>query len=582
MKFKKFTDSPNLDDVIQFELTTYDDNGILANPVILDKVIIYFVERGFDNSKHHEEVYYDPILLGEYNDLQGKVENGIRLKELKKRLELTSLKSGFYYKNMEPVMITKSPLWSEEKKIIENSSPGKFQFYWKPKGMRDGDYIIKWIWKNTVTKSSRYSFFLKPQTKIKTYLTLKNVPTDKYEYLLYLYTPSVYKNKLTEDDVTPIVINNLNQSIAAGFSLVEGYANQLIHLLDADEAPAGILNLLGNFLGLRLKSDDEFLWRRQIKQAVPLYKKKGTYDGLRIALGQAGVKLLKLSRLWQVVSPYYWTDYFKVSNPDYEEVAGKFGMIIGRLTKVPISELKIYLKSSEDYTLLPNKFVLVKDGILIWNGENLDEEVKLFNGDSIKVFYQYKEVPIGKENINDYINSLSLADQREEAGYPLKNWNIRLIEEDDPLFALIVSERHSFVDPVIYGRVRTTFLFSEKVYNMDTFNGSLRESNLPCDIDKDFVDSCNNCLSSKFTIYVEMDNPTEDKVMEIRDIVKEYSPFHAILHELHIRTRNMEFMPAPDEHINYFIKKRPVEKVKQAEKIICQIRRGDTVERFDL
>ena len=61
---------------------------------------------------------------------------------------------------------------------------------------------------------------------------------------------------------------------------------------------------------LKLKSSDPTLWRRQIKTAIPYFKAKGTLGALSEALDAAGIKLNKLTKLWQVISRHTWVDDF--------------------------------------------------------------------------------------------------------------------------------------------------------------------------------------------------------------------------------------------------------------------------------
>jgi hypothetical protein len=156
---------------------------------------------------------------------------------------------------------------------------------------------------------------------------------------------------------------------------------------------------------------------------------------------------------------------------------------------------------------------------------------------------------------------------------------VRLIEEDDLLFDVLVPERHSFANPVTFGKIRTTFLYSERVYNMDTYNGSLYNSTNPCDMDKDFSDSCSGGQSSKFNIYLEMEGISNDKIKEIRETIIDYSPFHAILHGMKMSIKINDLILPPSEKLNnkVHIKEGPKnsEKVESGEAIYCKIKYTD-------
>ena len=113
----------------------------------------------------------------------------------------------------------------------------------------------------------------------------------------------------------------------------------------------------------------------------------------------------------------------------------------------------------EEYTELTSDYVTISviDGeyILRWVGDELSiDPIILEEGDSIRVLYEVIEVPAGSQSLEDFIRSLPLADQRDERDqeYPLKNWNVRLIEEDDPLFPVAIPTRHPFAADVVWGK----------------------------------------------------------------------------------------------------------------------------------
>ena len=216
---------------------------------------------------------------------------------------------------------------------------------------------------------------------------------------------------------------------------------------------------------------------------------------------------------------------------------------------------------------------------LIWNGGTHNPPLQLFKGDAVKVKYKYKKIPEDAKNIEKYIENLSLADQRDERTikYPLKNWNVKLIEEDDPLFGLLIPERNAFSNPVIYGKIRTTFLYSEKAFNMDSYNGSLYNSNNPCDMDKNFIDQCNSGQSSKFNVHLELDEVTDEKIKEAKEVIIDYCPFHAMLHNMKISGKVTDIILSPIEKIKNDITKKKAsgEKVGCDEAIYCEIKYKD-------
>ena len=111
---------------------------------------------------------------------------------------------------------------------------------------------------------------------------------------------------------------------------------------------------------------------------------------------------------------------------------------------------------------------------------------------------------------------------------------------------------------------------------MDTYNGSLYNSNNPCHIDKDFVDTCNSGRSSKFNVYLEFDKVTDDKIKEAKEIIIDYSPFHAILHNIIISSKTFDYVLPPVESIKNDIKEdKNKERIGFGEAINCKIKYKD-------
>ena len=257
----------------------------------------------------------------------------INLKEverLKTELNDTTNKSSNYYSELVPVKVLgdeSNPAWlstDTDNAFIENvpldtdgnNQFGNFKYNWNPVQSREGDYIVCWTWTPNAAGDS-ISSFLKFNLEGSTVLTT-SIPThftnpEKYTTLLERYLPEVYKSKLSEADVTPETLDKFHKAIAKGFTFVEDMANQAVDLMDANSTHESLLNLLSNMFNLRLKSDDPTLWRRQIKTAVPLFKRKGTSGSLKESLLQADMELKKVTKLWQITSPYTWKESFKVA-----------------------------------------------------------------------------------------------------------------------------------------------------------------------------------------------------------------------------------------------------------------------------
>ncbi|NIQ16758.1 MAG: hypothetical protein GTO02_20945, partial [Candidatus Dadabacteria bacterium] len=216
-----------------------------------------------------------------------------------------------------------------------NIIEGKFSFLWQPKDMREGTYLIQWKWKNTengTVHSSQKLFTLHPPDEKINSIYRNFVPREKYNFLFDKYIPPMYRVQTTLDDITPEVLVKFNKSIGQFFLELDDLAVGLVDLISPTFIPEGFLPALANFFNVQLRSENPTAWRNQIKHALSLFKKKGTLQGLKEALDKAGIRLLKLTNLWQVVSPYTWTDGFVIQ--DDMNSSG----LIGYLSRKPIPE----------------------------------------------------------------------------------------------------------------------------------------------------------------------------------------------------------------------------------------------------
>ena len=544
MAAKTIDQFPKITDEILFQIETTDDNGLISDPYQVRRVVIYYLERDFlktSNFNSFEDQIAEIDLVKELNQakqlaLSDPTEQNLS-NYIKKQKEYdeNAVTKLFYYKNAEVIKIIGSdnfPAWIEsdtDNALLEKTGTGLFQYLWSPLGAREGDYFICWEWEPEAagTNLAKYlSFTLTGNAQITTSIPTHLTKTNKFETLIERYTPEMFKQKMTSLDLTPEVIQEFNLAVAKGFTDMENLGNQLVDVKDANATHEAFLPILANTFAVRLRSHDPTLWRRQIKRSVPLYKKKGTYSGLEEALDQAGIRLNKFTLLWQITSPYTWQEYFVVEN----------GIMDFELSKVLIEPLdnnnfKLYFRyaGDDDWTEMTSGDAVFStdSGVTTMTVAGLD------NGTEIRVIYQYAVIPNDSEqNREDYIRSLPLADQRDPRNqiYPLINWNVRVIEEDDEYFDSIIYHRHPFCDNVVFGHVRTEFPYSENIFNMEEYNGSIRESTNPCHIDRDFIDNCSACRSSMFNIDIEISNLSNLRVIEAIEIIKENVPFHAILH----------------------------------------------------
>lgn len=586
MADKTIHESPTITDVVVLDLLTPDVNDChSADPYKVDTVAIFYVERDFTkgNVTEFESVQTDDYLekrarIASNNACVSPTPTNIDLAK-KTRIEADSYKTKqqVFYNEALPVATfgtPRLPAWlatDTDNAFLEhvtededgNRLYGHYRLRWKPMGMREGNYFACWTWTPLPageTLSAHQSFALMGNTVVTTSIPTHFTPKEKYDVLLDRYLPEMYHDQLGDHDMSPSVLTRFNSAVAKGFTVLEDLANQLVDLNDANASHEAFLSLLGNTFDLKLRSDDPTRWRRQIKRAVPLYKKKGTLAGLKEAFDLAGMKLNRVVRLWQINSPYTWVEGFRVE---------KTGQVAFVLAKVSLSiddenfEVSYREGGSDTYSMLTSSDVeIVTEGGV--STLTLLANVDLSPGDVFRVMYQYATIPNPtKQDVENYIRLLPLADQRDEMvqEYPHKNWNVRILEEDDPLFGILISNRHPYHDFLVFGKIRTEFAYSENVYNMEEYNGSNRESLDPCRIDKEFVDPCGDCQGSKFMIDVEVENLSNDRIMEARNIIEEYVPFHAVPHAVNFGGTVNDFIQPPVESIECLILYRGEETV---------------------
>jgi hypothetical protein len=582
---KRINESPTITDQIVFDILTpgdfvtgteVDPECFDSDPFRVDSVTIYFLQRGTaGNGNSVVRQRYVDSLAEEFETAKilacndGSQESLDNLSRIRNELIKTAIPEKLYFEEAKVVAqfgTDSSPAWlstDQENSVLRHITLdvdseiqfGHFELDWDPKGMREGDYIIKWTWSPFAAgdKYTDYRFFsLLGSTQI-TSLPSHFTKIGKYETLLERYLPSMFKMTLLESDLTPQVLQEFNLSVAKGFKVVEDLANQLVDTIDANSTHEAMLPLLGNLFALRLRSGDPTLWRRQIKGAIPLFKKKGTFNGLSEALLQAGMKLDRFARMWQIVSPYTFQEVLNVT------ATGQTDFVLKHATILPIDaqNFELYRRNagSETWAVLDETYVAITNGAV--TGLEWTHATELQEGDALRVLYQTAVIPSPSEqDREDYIRGLPLYDQRDDLdqNYPIKNWNIRALAEDDTLFNTIIPNRHPYYDPVIFGKIRTEFPYSENIYNMDEYNGSKRDSTVPCHIDKNFIDACSACLGSKYQADVEIEGLSNDRILEAQEILREFTPFHAVMHSLSVNGGIIEVIPPPTERITVLVR----------------------------
>lgn len=591
MALKTINESPKITDTIRFEIETPNASGcFVADPYKVDSLVIYFVERDYQklNYGSYDKTTYDDELLASSIAADALVcqsptdENILNATRLREQLESSKKTNTFYFKDRYPQKVigtelfpawlstdTENALISKAEDEDGNEMTGVFNYDWTPDGdAKEGDYFLCWTWTPNIaggTLSSHISFSVGTDPKSVSTLPKHQTVDDKYTTLLERYLPEMYKQILCDGDLTPDTLEKFNASVAEGFTLIEDLANQIIDLYDANVLHQSLLVYLSNLFALKLKSTDSTLWRRQIKRAVPVFKRKGTITGLREAFSQAGMTLDKLTQYWQVVSQYTWEESFEVTDSVVFELEKDV------ITPIDEENFSLYIRydGTDEYVEFSKDYVSFSEDdctwFMTWIGEDLSANpVALAVGDIVRVRYKYKEVPSSLEqNIEDYILTLPLADQRDEADqtYPPKNWNVRLIEEDDVMFDVVIPVRHPFQEPLIFGQIRTEFPYSENIYNMEEYNGSTRDSTDPCYIDKSFRDPCGSCISSKITVDVSVKELSNERMVETQEILDEYTPFHSVVHSINFSGEVSEYIQPPVETIETLVLISMTEKV---------------------
>ena len=448
-------------------------------------------------------------------------------------------------------------------------SNGHFRFIWEPGPIKEGDYYIcfSWTMRLSAYKSQAYTrflhFYIEPDIKNEVAIPSHGCPPEKYMTLLTNYMPRMYDSNYAKQDKSVFTLTALNKSVASSFTGLDDQASRLIDILNANFTPEPYLNFLAQYFALKLRGNDISRWRGQIITAIPQFKRKGTLEALVQAFDQAGIALTDFYQYWQVTLPQIYTQSFVFSDT-YEFTLDKFtsdtlmqdysgdGLFILQLAEVTAIPREFVDQS----TILIN-FVQNADGStsMIWDGASKP----LQTGDSIKITYVTETMTSQQVSLCQYfLQYLILQDDRDyfliTSNMPSKNWNVRLITTQDPYFSSFVPIINPFYNPVVFGQIRTEFPYSENVYNMDEYNGSLRNSTNPSDMAPDFQEPCSGGISADYGINVIIQNLSDWRLDEVRGILRDYTPFHANCRTLNFAGGVVEYMLPPVENIQFLMK----------------------------
>lgn len=573
-----YYENPKVTDQIEFDFYTPDSDGCFtSDPYKITNLKIFFIERnlnGVNNSANlvdqfsiaQQKAYLNAQQLACDDPTEQNLANAFKLK---KQFEATSIYNSTFYTQANVVFnvgtITE-PIWQSagpntdsivtkitgESGAIQN---GHFKFVWTPNGIiREGDFYLCWSWMPNPSGDS-FSDYLHfyVSTNIANDVTSPShiVDPNKYKTLLDSYLPEMYKMSYAKDDLTVPTLDKLNYAIGDGYTVLDNLGSQLVDITDANATQEPILGYLAGFFGMPLRSSDVTLWRRQIKTAIPLCKKKGTMAGLQEALSNAGITLLNFSQLWQCRTDAVFTETFTFK--------GSYSFTLSYVSLDPTNPSYTSYFTLETRTAtgtytsssLSNITITTVSGVstMTWTGDELSYDPETDLGDVIKITYLLY-LPSGQDlTIYNIVKDLPLADLRDDRDftYPPKDWNTKVIAEDNSDFSTVVTQKNPFVDYLYFGKVRTKFPYSENVYNMDEYNGSLRDSQRPCDIDKSFIEPCSNGISAKFTLDVEITDLSDDRIEECQSIINEFTPMHSILHTLNFSGKFEDVVLPPIE-----------------------------------
>lgn len=585
MAVKLYNQNPKVTDQIEFEFLTLK-NGCYDDPYTFDSIKIFYISRSQTQTKDLEttETSANYSLQSAYNVAvqnycDDPTDENAKLRDRALQLlEASTISLPTYYSEATPIYcagygcqgstdyVWRS--WAPSDYSVIESNPssdipnGRFKFVWEPGSIKEGDYFVCYSYTPNAggdAVSEYFNFYIQSNIQNEVTLPTHATPPRKYQTLVDSYLPEMYKLNYAKNDKSVTTIDNLNSSVASAYTELENLAARLIDILDANATPEPYLTSLANLFALKLRSTDITRWRGQIKTAVPLYKKKGTLGGLRQALGQAGMTLHKFSQYWQTISPFSYTENFIYDGVSDWQLS-KVSLPLNTSNPLSFVVFEVFKRTKTGSYVsqsLNDISITTASGAstLSWIGDQLDL------GDSIKITYQIKTFADNTEVLlYQYWLLLPLQDRRDDrllqppyVPYPPKNWNVRLISEDDTLFSSFVVVKNPFTPPVVFGKVRTQFPYSENIYNMDEYNGSLRDSTNPKDMDKNFLEPCSSGISAYYGLDVEIQNLNTFRYQECQEIILDYTPFHAMLHTLNFSGSFQEFMVPPEENIEFLV-----------------------------
>jgi hypothetical protein len=611
MAIKKYYDNPKTTDTILFDLYTPQSDGcFLANPITFDSIGIFFISRSQVQQKDlvTYEVNYDPqlqratyVATEEYcteqdeqikqelevikNSLQNRLENNANITDTVGNITFYSDAVSVYCAGtgclgQDPIWIDGDTEYNQDSVLEWDTDDkevpyGHFIFLWTPGIIKEGDYYICYSYTMRLSqyKTQKYTkyihFYIKPNIQNEISVPSHGCPPEKYITLLNHYLPRMYLENWAKQDLSVQTLESLNASIAQVFTGLDDQASRIIDILNANDTPEPYLNYLAQMFQLTLRSNDLTRWRGQIITAVPQFKRKGTLESLAQAFSQAGIYLTSYYQYWQIMFPQVWTQTFKFTG-SYEFPLRKYTNDDYAADYPAIFELKLATVGTNTWVLQsPTTVSFAQDSdnvtIMTWD-ETPSTTLQI--GDIIYVTYVTEPLSSLQINMYEYwrdylplmdvrpfflINAEDEIISRIDLQEPPFNWNVRLILPSNPMFDPFIPSKNPFTDPVVFGMIRTEFPYSENVYNMDEYNGSLRSSNNPVDMSADFEEPCSGTISAYYGLDIIVENLSDFRTTEVLGIIDDYTPFHSVLHTLNITGSIEEFTLPPVENIEWLM-----------------------------
>lgn len=127
---------------------------------------------------------------------------------------------------------------------------------------------------------------------------------------------------------------------------------------------------------------------------------------------------------------------------------------------------------------------------------------------------------------------------------PIDN-NTRLLDKTDPMLSIACADLNPFPGTVTFGKIRTRVPYGRTIFNIDEFDGSVRDSYDPCDIDSSFTEPCGCCPASVVGYMVTVPLHLGLTPDAVRALIAEMLPAHAIVRFSGLRFESQDLVRRP-------------------------------------